>query len=85
MSREHIIHYRSCVWSLIYLLSTRLDMCFEVHKLEKFSSNPGKVQFEGLVHLLWYIRDNNNLGLRYYAKIHYAPLSEILIQAIINT
>ena len=47
--------------------------------------NPGKVHFEGLVHLLIYIRDNKNLGLKYYAKIYYAPLSVLFRQYIIKT
>ena len=42
-----------------------MDLSFAIHKLEKFSSNPGKLHFEGLVHLLRYIRDNNTLGLNY--------------------
>ena len=71
--------------SLIYLLCTRLDLCFAVHKLVKFSSNPGKLQFEVLVHLLRYITDKNNLVLRHYAKIEDSPLSKLLIQARINT
>ena len=49
LNREYNIHYRSCIWSLIYLLSTRVDLSFAVHKLAKFSDNPGKVHFEGLV------------------------------------
>ena len=52
LTREYDIHYRACIGSLIYLLSTRVDLSFAVHKLEKFSANPGKVNFEGLVHLL---------------------------------
>ena len=56
-TREYIIHYRSFIGSLIYLLSTRVDLSFAVHKLAKFSENPGKVHFEGLVNLLRYIRD----------------------------
>ena len=60
-NRELNIHYRSCIGSLIYLLSTRVDLSFAVHKLAKFSSNTGKVNFEGLVHLLRYIRDNATL------------------------
>ena len=55
--------------SLVYIFSTRVDLCFAVHKLAKFSSNPGKVHSEGLVHLLRYIRDNKNLELKYHAKI----------------
>ena len=52
LTREYNIHYRACIGSLIYLLSTRVDLSFAVHKLAKFSANPGKVHFEGLVHLL---------------------------------
>ena len=52
LTMEFNIHYRACIGSLIYLLTTRVDLSFAVHKLAKFSSNPGKVHFEGLVHLL---------------------------------
>ena len=61
-----------------------MDFSFAVHKLETFSSNPGKLRFEGLVHLLRYIRDNKTLGLNYYADMIYAPLSDLLIQANIK-
>ena len=64
LTREYSIHYRACIRPLIYLLSTRVDLSFAVHKLAKFSANPGKVHFEGLVHLLRYIRDNKTLGLK---------------------
>ena len=52
LTREFEIHYRSCIGSLIYFLSTRVDFSFAVHKLAKFSSNLGKIHFEDLVHLL---------------------------------
>ena len=61
---EYNIHYRACIGSLIYLFSTRVDLSFAVHKLAKFSVNPGKVHFEGLINLLIYIRDNKNLVLK---------------------
>ena len=64
LTREYNIHYRACTGSLIYLLSTRVDLSFAVHKLAQFSANPGKLHFEGLVHLLRYIRDNKTLGLK---------------------
>ena len=51
LAREYNIHYRACIGSLIYLLSTRANLSFAVHKLAKFSAHPGKVQLEGLVHL----------------------------------
>ena len=62
-----------------------MDLRFAVHKLEIFSSNPGKVNFECLVHLLRYIRGNKNLGLIYYANIEDAHLSDLLRQDSINT
>ena len=62
-----------------------MDLGFAVHKLANFSSNPGKVHFGGLVHLLIYIRDNKNLGLKYDDDINDAPLSDLLRQASIKT
>ena len=85
LTREFNIHYITCIGSLIYLFSTRVNLSFVVHKLEKFSANPGKVHFEELVHLLRYIRDNNNLGLEYYADMNDTPLSDLLRQASIKT
>ena len=35
-TREFNIHYRACIVSFIYLLSTRVYFSFAVHKLEKF-------------------------------------------------
>ena len=32
-----------------------------------------------------YIGENNNLGLKYYADINYAPVTDLLIQASIKT
>ena len=64
------------------MLSTRLDLSFSVHKLAKFSSNPGKLDFEGLVHLLRYIRENNTLGLKWRgpARGYYPePIKSILV------
>ena len=63
------IHYRTCIGSLIYLLSKIVYLSFAVHKLAKFSSNTDKVHFEGLVNLLRYIRYNKTLGLNYYADM----------------
>ena len=62
-----------------------MNFSFAVHKLAIFSSKPGKVYFEGLVHLLRYIRDNNTLFLKYYADINDSPESYLLRQVIINT
>ena len=85
LTRKFNIHYRSFIGSLIYLLSTKADLSFSVHKLAKFSANPGKLHFEGLIHLLRYIRDNRTLGLKYYADMNDAPVSDLLRQASIET
>ena len=37
LTREYNTHYRACIGSLIYLLYTRVDLSFAVHKLAKFS------------------------------------------------
>ena len=50
-----------------------------------FSANPGKVHFDGLVHLLRYIRDNKTLGLKYYADLNDAPVTDLLRQSNIKT
>ena len=85
LTRECNIHYRACIVSLIYLLSTIVDLSFSVHKLAKFSANNGKVHFEGLIHLLIYIRDNKTLCLINYADLNNAPVTDLLRQANINT
>ena len=46
LNREYNIHYRACIGSLIYILSTRVDFSFAVHKLANFSANPGRVHYE---------------------------------------
>ena len=60
-------------------------MSFAVHKLAKFSANPGKVHFEGLIDILRYIRNNKTLGLKYCVYINDAPVTEFLRQASIKT
>ena len=71
--------------SLIYLLSTIVDLCFVVHKLAKISLICGRLYCCGSLNLLRYIRNNKNLGLEYYSKIEDAPLSDQFRQDGINT
>ena len=85
LTREYNIHYRACIGSLIYLLFTRVDLSFAMQKLAKFSDNTGKVHFEGLVHLLRYKKYNKTLGLKYYADMNDAPVTDLLRQASIKT
>ena len=62
-----------------------MDLSFSVQKLAKFSANTGKVHFEVLIHLLRYIRDNKTLGLKYYADLNDAPVTDLLRQSNIKT
>ena len=62
-----------------------MDLIFAVHKLGNISANPGKVHFEGLVHLLRYIRENKTLGLEYYEDIYDAPVPDLFRQVSIET
>ena len=62
-----------------------MDLSFAVHKLAKFSANPGKLHFEGLIHLLRYIRYNKTLGLKYYVYLNDAPVTDLLRQDNIKT
>ena len=78
LTRKYNMHCRACIVSLIYLLSTRVDLSFAVHKLAKFSTDPGKVHFELLIHILRYIRNNKTLVLKYYADLNDAPVTDLL-------
>ena len=69
----------------MYIFSTILDLSFAVHKLAKFSANPGKVHSEWLIHFFRYIRDKNTLGLKYYADLNDAPVTDLLRQDNIKT
>ena len=62
-----------------------MDLSFVVHKLARFLVNPGKVHFEVLVHLLRYISYNKTLGLKYYADLNDAPVTDLLRQANIKS
>ena len=62
-----------------------MHLSFAVHKLAKISENPGKIHFEGLVHILRYIMYNKTLRLKYYADMNDAPVTDLLRQASIKT
>ena len=62
-----------------------MDFIFAVHKLAKFSSNLGKLHFEGLIYILRYIRDNKTLGFNSYADINDAPVTDLLRQTSIKS
>ena len=57
---------------------------YRPHNLAKFSEKPDKAHFEGLVNQLIYIRENKTLGLKYYADMNDAPVSDLLRKASIK-
>ena len=63
----------------------KIGLEFFSTKVRKISANPDKVHFEGLIHLLRYIRDNKTLGLNYYADMNDSPVTDLLRQASIKT
>ena len=60
------------------------SICCLICRNSKFSENLGKVHFEGFIHILRYIRDNNTLFLKYYSGMNYAPVTDPLRQASIK-
>ena len=84
LTMEFNIHYIACIVSFIYFLYTRVALSFEVHKLERFSANPGKINLKRLVYLLIYIRYNKTLVLNYYADMKNAHLSSLFRKASID-
>ena len=60
-----------------------LELCSA--QVRKLSQDPGKVHFEHLVHLLRYINYNKTLGLKYYADMNDAPVTDLFRQSSIKT
>ena len=85
LTKEIKYSLQSLYWIIDLFLSKRVYLSFSVHKLAKFSSNPDKAHFEGLVNLLRDIRDDKNYGLKYYDDTKDAPLYNLLRQASIKT
>ena len=58
--------YHSIVGSLLYLTgATRPDVGFAVNQLARFVANPGRRQWDFLVHLLRYLAGTRELGVHY--------------------
>ena len=72
-------------WFIALFLIYKSGLEFCCTQVRKVSANPGKLHFEGLVHLLRYIRDNKTLGLKYYADMNDASVTDLLRQDSIKT
>ena len=80
LSAEYRIDYPSVIGSFIYLLNTRPDLTFAVTKLAKFMRKPGRNHFKGVIHVLQYLRDNIQKGLKFYRHIEDSPMYDLLKQ-----
>jgi len=78
LSKEYKLDYASCIGSLIYVSQARTDILFAVNKLARYMRKPGKVHYDALVHLLRFLRDNNNYGVRFFADYTTSPLFQHL-------
>jgi len=74
LESKYKIDFASCIGSLIYLGMTRCDIVHAVNKLAKYTRLPGRNHFEALLHVLWHLRDNALLGIRFYSDLSQAPL-----------
>ena len=69
------LHYRSAIGSLLYMsCCTRPDICYAVNKLAKFSTNPGIKRYRSLLYLIGFVKNNPNLGSRFYRTIQDSPV-----------
>jgi hypothetical protein len=57
--------YRQLIGSLMYLVNTRLDICFAVNTLSQHMVEPKHVHWMAAKHMLRYLRGTIGYGLRY--------------------
>ena len=71
-------------WFIYLFIVYKSGFEFFSAQVSKVSTNPGKLHFEVLVHLLRYIRENKTLVLNYYDNINDALVSDLLRQPSIK-
>ena len=57
--------YRQLVGSLMYLVNTRLDICYAVNQLSQAMVNPTKLFWKVAKHVLRYLKGTSKYGLWY--------------------
>ena len=57
--------YRQLMGLLMYLVNTRLDICYTVNQLSQVMVNPTKIFWKGGKHVLRYLRGTTEYGLWY--------------------
>ena len=57
--------YMNMVGLLMYLMNTRLDICFAVNTLSQFMEHPKQVHLTATKHVMRYLKGTLDYGLRY--------------------
>src|SRR5713226_5080227 len=60
--------YRQMIGSLMYLMNTRLDICFAVNTLSQYLTDPRSVHLIAAKHILRYLKGTIDYGLKYEAN-----------------
>ena len=60
--------YFQMIGSLMYLMNTRPDICFAVNTLSQFLTDPRNVHLIAAKHILRYLKDTVDYGLKYEAN-----------------
>ena len=73
------LHYRSIIGALLYVSCfTKPDICFSVNKLAKYANNPGVVHFRALLHLIGFLKNTSNKGLRFLFQSRVLSLISVI-------
>ena len=57
--------YKQMIGSLMYLVNTRLDICYVVNTLSQFMCEPKEIHLVAVKHIMRYLQGTLNFGLKY--------------------
>ena len=61
-----LLPYRSAIGSLMYLVvCTKPDIASAINNLSRFNANPGQAYWEGVLHVMRYLKGTLAGGIRY--------------------
>jgi hypothetical protein len=60
--------YKQLIGPLMYLVNTRLDICFAVNTLSQFMVEPRRIHWVAAKHVLRYLRGTVDYGLSYIQR-----------------
>jgi hypothetical protein len=61
--------YQQLIGSLMYLVNTRLDICYAMNVLSQFMSRPRQTHWIAAKHVLRYLRGTVGYGMRYASSV----------------